>query len=419
MKKLLVLTLSVALMFGVGNAFAGPSGLLGDFSVAGSAAGEIDLETLPQHSGFAGGAAGAIGGAGSAGAGIIFNGTAGVYTSADGGGLAGSKAFRVHNPVPDADKSIGIRSESSAQGVTGGSIDVNVDPEGYYVLDAGGLVAGAMGGFAAQGTVDVSGLEESPRHFDNSEGNTFGIAAQGSMGGFVGSADAESLGDLAFNHTTYTGGESGGPGYYQKRNGCGGWFKPPCEIKEFKNGHPENESEWDFLGDTKTEEKITIVDSNAAAGAEASINMYGNSASESYRFVAEEDGVQIEGMGTTVGAFTTVETSGSSYEDANGRIIFVGPTSWAHADVEGNWTAMGGAATLTKQTANNGSGGAMAGAFGVYSGNGQLNDNFFGSAVGYSNTSVTTVQGLSGSINHASSGMQVTAVNNVPAPPAD
>jgi len=418
MKKFLVLTL-VAAMAIFGTSAMAASGLLGDFSVAGSAAGELDFETLPQNSGFAGGAAGAIGGAGSAGAGIIFNGTAGVYTSADGGGLAGSNAYRVHNPVPTADKSIGIGSASSAQAVTGGSIDVNVDPEGYIVIDAGGLVAGAMGGFAAQGTLDVSGLEESPRHFDNSEGNTFGIAAQGSMGGFVGNADAESLGDLAYDKDVYTGGEAGGPGFYKETRGCGGWFQRACKIKEFKNGHPENESEWDFLGDTKTTERRTIVDSNAAAGAQASINMYGNSISESYRFVAEDDGVQTEGMGTTVGAFTTVKTSGSSYEDANGYIIFVGPTAWANADVEGNWTAAGGAATLTKQTANNGSGGAMAGAFGVYSGNGQLNDNFFGSAVGYSNTSVTTVQGLSGSINHASSGMQVTAVNNVPAPPAD
>ena len=61
------------------------------------------------------------------------------------------------------------------------------------------------------------------------------------------------------------------------------------------------------------------MDSNANAGAYASINMYGNSISESYRYVSEENGTKTEGMGTNVAAFTTVESSGYSYKDANVR----------------------------------------------------------------------------------------------------
>jgi hypothetical protein len=57
-------------------------------------------------------------------------------------------------------------------------------------------------------------------------------------------------------------------------------------------------------------------------------------------------------------------------------------------------------------------GGAVAGAIGTYSGSGDLGCNFDGSAIGFTSTSVTTFNGMNGSINSASAGMEVSAHTN-------
>ena len=105
-------------------------------------------------------------------------------------------------------------------------------------------------------------------------------------------------------------------------------------------------------------------------------------------------------MGTYVGASTYVISEGSANDSADGL-------TYATSNVEGAWVAGGMVATKTEQDAP-GFGGATANATGHYSGSGELNSNFEGSAIGYSRTQVLTVEGMNGSINSSSAGMAVS-----------
>jgi hypothetical protein len=203
-----------------------------------------------------------------------------------------------------------------------------------------------IGGFVAQGSINGSALIESPIYFDH-DGFTGGLAAQGSLGAFGGEAFAGSLGDT-----------------------------PDIRFGRFT---------------------IPGMNSKAGAGMGAEIEMYGGSYSDSYRFVDWDGDAKTEGMGTFVGAYTVVNTHGYSYDWDKGL-------SYADADINGGWIAAGGVASKTQIA------GAKSTAVGFYVGSGSLNQNYQGSAIGYTNGSVTTVKGMNGSINQAGAGMSVNSI---------
>lgn len=135
---------------------------------------------------------------------------------------------------------------------------------------------------------------------------------------------------------------------------------------------------------------------------EGNIFMYGNSYSQSWGSSTESGPFVVNSLGTNVGASTTV-ISTKSVEDHG----------FGYAFVDGGYTAGGLAATCTTQPAPNGF--AKASAVGVYQGCGPVGTNFYGSANGYSTTSVATIAGWSGSINSAASGMSVQVGSTAPA----
>ena len=124
----------------------------------------------------------------------------------------------------------------------------------------------------------------------------------------------------------------------------------------------------------------------------AFINMGGNTYSRSYRAI---DG-NTEIIGSNVGASTWVVSD--SHVDTNGL---------AFGAIEGGWVAGGVAASGTFQATPYGV--AKAGAFGAYSGSGELGCDFNGSAVGYTQTTATQTPDYRGSIMTSSSGMQVSS----------
>jgi len=342
MKKLLVLSLVAAMAIFGTNAFADVIGGFGAAVQAKSGAVDFDAKLIPNGGAF--GISGAGGLAAGQTAGGVFNGTVGGEVSVIGGGTTDKDAYQF-NPDIDADKKIGVGSSTHNNAITGGSLKLNVDGGKY--LSIGGA-EGTIGGVAGQASLDASGLGKSPKYFSKTDGFTGGIAGQGSIGAFEGAAYVIS-----------------GPDY-KERDRC--------------------KSYW--------------VDSKAGAGMGAEIEMIGRSYSESYRFVDWNNGTKTEGMGTNVGAYTTVNSYGYDYDWDKGL-------AKAGAELDGGFAAAGGAATMTVQ--GNQYGTAKAIAVGAYKGHGSLDTNYEGSAVGYSSTSVTTIYGAKGSINSASAGMQVTS----------
>lgn len=367
----------------------------------GVAAGNIgfDADGKIINNGAAGSVAVGVGGTAGLAAGYVNNGTVSGVTSVVGGGAAGAKDYEVNiGKGIEGVQGVKVGSQAAAAAQTGGSMDLAVNPDGHYVIDAYGLAGGFAGGVAAQGT--LSGSIIAPSDKFKSQGISLGVAGQGSVGAWSGSAYVESLGDIAYDKTTvtYEGGEDGGPGYYWKyKNPNKHWMGK--DYKYFPNGHPAGNSEWNFLGAERIEtvDHKILMDSNAGAGFEANIFMSGSTYSESYRYIDKsQEGVRTEGFGTNVGAVTNVTSFGSKYEVSNGLAN-------AGAGVEGGYVVGGGAASLTVQD------GAIAGAVGSYHGSGDLGCNFDGSAIGFTSTSVTTFEGMNGSINSASAGMEVSA----------
>ena len=332
--------------FMVVPAFAGGwnFGTLDIETKAGAAAIDSDFKTIPNGAAF--GVSGATGKAKADANGFVLNGTVEGEVDALGGGLTVTDSYRLHNPVSGVDASIGVGSSSTSQANTAASVKIKVDPDrhGFGVVDAD------ISGFAAQGTLNASGLKESPIYANGTTGFTGGISAQGSVGGFEGDAWAMS-----------------GPDYR-------GWCRP--------------------------------VDSKAGAGMGAEITMVGGSYSESYRFFDKDGNITTTGMGTNVGAFTTVTSHGYDYDWDRGLAC-------SDADVNGGFKVVGGAASITKQNAP-GTGVAVAKALGVYSGSGRLGSTYNGSAVGYTHTTVATVDGMKGSIVSSGAGMKVTSTHVVP-----
>ena len=131
---------------------------------------------------------------------------------------------------------------------------------------------------------------------------------------------------------------------------------------------------------------------------EAGIEMSGTTYSESHRGIIFNQGNKTEVMGSNVGSFTQV----TSYSFTDRSCI-------GTASVAGGFEAAGFAKSGTVQTVPGGF--ATANAVGSYSGSGELGCNFNGSAVGYTQTSATTFNGMNGSIMSSSAGMKVTDSN--------
>lgn len=406
MKKFFVSMLVAGLLMFSGSAMADMSGGPGAFIINADAnsvpVGSCDIATLPKHSGMAFGVGGAVGTAGAdAFGGIIMGGgtVSGYVTSNSAAFVTVDEdiASRWYNPVPGADKSIGVKSRTTAIGNTGASVDVTVDLAGGFGM---GTTMGSISGFAAQGTLNGSIVGKSPLSgWTETEGFSGGIAGQGSAGGFVGGAFVLSIGmdteDSYYRSQCNDRGKC--TGYFVKTNG-----KNAGEVRWFDNKKPREENpNWEYLGSEKREGN----DINANAGANAQINMDGGSYSGSYRYINDIDGSHTEGMGTEVGAWTNVESYGNSYEDINGCGLSI-----AEAGVEGGYMVAGGAATHTYQTLPDGSS-ASASAVGFYAGSGVLGDSFTGSVEGYSSTSMTTVSGMKGSASMSSAGMSVTTTS--------
>jgi hypothetical protein len=360
---------------------------------ASSIGGGIDFDkTHTPHYWEAGafGISGAGGLARSSADGFIINGMVEGEVTTIGGGLTGTNAEKGFYNVPFG-KGLYVGSSSLNRAVTGGSIRVKVDPDGKlifgFIPTAGGAASGEMSGIAGQGSLNASGMGDGP--VLRNDGFTGGIAGQGSIGMFSGGVFAVSGPDYKdYRNPVYSGGEDGGAGYYLKVKG-----HRTGRVKYFRNGHPDDPSEWVFLGANK---EYPEIDSKAGAGVGAEIDMVGGSSSYSWREFSDHNGVRTEAMGTNVSAFTQITSYGYNYDWDKGL-------GCSYSYLQGGWVAGGGVASMTKI------GGARSSAVGYYMGSGNLNNNFDGQAIGYTNGSVTTVQGMNGSITQAGAGMSVTS----------
>lgn len=346
MKKFVLALLTIALMMGMsGMAFAceeggcyEPTFTYGELDLTvGAIAGGIDGDVETIPNGMAIGVGGAGALAGGNLSGFIINGEISGETGVVAGGLTNTETH-VYNPNL-GDHSIGVVSVTENYAIVGGEMTGGVDP-GYLGY---GVVGGILAGGAAQGSLNVSVLGASPIYFE-SNGLTGGSASQGSVGSFEGYIALMSGGDY-------------------------GWCRP--------------------------------INSRAGAGISAEIVMNGYSYSESYRFIAEDNGATTEGMGTFVGAGTTVDSNMNSWERYQGA-------AYADAYICGVWEASGNVNTITVQGIP-GVGGSIAAANGRYYGTGGLGSNYSGSATGYSQTTMTTVAGMQGAINTANAGMTVSS----------
>ena len=359
MKKRIFISLIASIFLMTGVAFAGlnssgDSGSaigfggynIGTFDIGGG----YMMDGKSIDNGFAGGIGAGGGIAGTDAQGLILNGSVEGEVTSVAGGFGRTNVYRLSKyDVFDCgsapDKFIGVGSRSDAYAITGASFKIKVDPAGEFPTAGGGTTA-SMFGVAGQGTLNVSGVGSSPLEDWKTEGFSGGIAAQGSVGGFVGGGYAIS--------------------------------GPDCRCHCWR------------------------VDSKAGASADAEIEMSGYSISESYRFMNDDGAYHTEGMGTRVAAGTDVTSYGYDHDRDNGLAT-------SDSCLKGGFIAAGGVAAKTVQVLP-GSGLATAHAVGMYAGAGTLGGNFSGSANGYTNTSITTLSGMNGSISSSSAGMYVSTV---------
>lgn len=146
-------------------------------------------------------------------------------------------------------------------------------------------------------------------------------------------------------------------------------------------------------GDVDTGQFLWFGGCPETAGANGYMEMSGYSFSESYRFIDDNLGSRTEVMGTNFGAGTDIFSDRNDYGNAN---------------ISGGWDSYGQGCSFTEQIAPNG-GGAVAGASGMYAGSGPLGTDYNSSLRGYTQTSVTQIRGMNGSINSAHSGMSVSS----------
>ena len=197
--SIMAMTAAAMLLMG-GSAFAA------DFDVnTGVIGGAIsaDAQALPFLSGGALGLGGAVGTADADGSGFIAFGDVEGNVGVVGGGLSSTTSYTYTPGIGDV--SIGVGSATNTEAVTGAHLDVAVG-------GAFGAAAADADGFAAQGSVNASSVDDSPIYF-NSAGSSDGVAAQASFGGFesevaagtlVGNADASADVDITMAGKTHS-----------------------------------------------------------------------------------------------------------------------------------------------------------------------------------------------------------------------
>lgn len=126
-------------------------------------------------------------------------------------------------------------------------------------------------------------------------------------------------------------------------------------------------------------------------GLEASgaVEFLSDAYSHSYGYTHQEDGVTTIGKGSLVESTMEMESTMDTPE----------------GQVDGMWSASGGAVTETRQSDDLGYANAVA--IGEHSASGSLGQNYSGEASGYSNTSMTSFDDMVGGINRAEAGMSV------------
>jgi hypothetical protein len=129
----------------------------------------------------------------------------------------------------------------------------HLDP--FYVPGDDGAMAGAGSGGTYYNKNWVTGSQfggefGGGKAWGSSTSHTFafdmGLAsvAGGSAETTVAAVAGGMAGGINYNNSHYYGGTAGDPGFYIKNNGQGAGET----VKYFPNGHPENQSEWTFLG---------------------------------------------------------------------------------------------------------------------------------------------------------------------------
>ncbi|MGM0482350.1 MAG: hypothetical protein ACQEP6_00595 [Patescibacteria group bacterium] len=130
---------------------------------------------------------------------------------------------------------------------------------------------------------------------------------------------------------------------------------------------------------------------NYPDGFEASgaVEFQSDTYSHSYGYTQEEDGVTTVGKGSLVESTMEMESQMNAPE----------------GQADGMWSAAGGAVTETHQSDNSGYANAVA--IGEHSASGEIGQDYTGQASGYSDTSMTSFDGMVGGINRAEAGMSV------------
>lgn len=154
-----------------------------------------------------------------------------------------------------------------------------------------------------------------------------------------------------------------------------------------------------FYGEAGAESGGGSGGGSGKAGFSTTTEMIGNSYSESFRYMTNDQGSHTEGMGSNVGASTQVNSTNDQYSNRRG-----------YTSVTGSYSVIGGAASKTVQSTNTGS--ASASTIGIYTGGGSVGSSYTGKAAGYTNTSVTTQHGMNGTISTSSAGMKVKSVGS-------
>jgi len=282
------------------------------------------------------------------------------------GGYASTDAFRDFFKDGDT-RGVAVGSSSYTYAPVSGQAHVAADGENG--------IAGAHARFFAVGgqiTADGSALSANPYLMD-SEGGTFGIAAQGSVGYVAGEAGAISGPDYTSYEWEFVGWNCG-------RFGC--W--PDYDLVPYE------------------------VDSLAGAGIGARLQMRGHSESISQRYLIDGEGYRGEGVRTDVAASTQVSASERldwqhDYEYSNGL-------AGADNGLRGGYIAAGGAMTASKLSTPTGFGTANASGFYVGASSNPRCD-FNGAVNGFSTVEVYNNNTMNGTVVYSGAGMSVTATN--------
>ena len=295
--------------------------------------------------------------------------------------------------IPIGKANIDISADNSDHSIAGDA--------GFWGLAGGGgaisgSVEGGAKGFIINGTVSANPIEPgTPDSFGggNSQSNAISGPSIGTQ--TVNLAQAGAFLDLAASTPSFGFGGVAGGAYGQtdqfSLNTSGRVSPYPWSIDAATAGLATQESSGEFHGVAAVG---VLGPYGGTAGFEATIIQQGGSMSQSYTMSG--DG---EGLGTQVGAYTNVATTGSSYNTGVGI-----------ACVDGNFAASGNVATLTSQNANGGN--ASAAANGSYSGAASLGKTYNGNANGYSQT----FAGDNG-VMYSGAGMSVTStITHTPAP---